>query len=322
MEAENMVFMSALSSAECFMREVGEPVRVLRDIELRIGSGQSWGITARTAYEIQLLLEIMGNIRPYDGGKCVLLQRGMMRQKRVIQPHLFYIGETNMLYDNMNTLEFLMFATAHMCEDRISMQEELFEFLISIGLGELSLSGIRWLSAEEKAVIALISAVYSNYRLIVWNVPGSEFDERLRLALSKITELITQRGKSLVIGAMDCELIQTACSHTAFIADGRILYQGTTDELRKEFDKVAVILCDPEIDALKSKFSRLLPDCVLLERDGALHIKAGGNTGAQQIYRKILDSGVIPQDLRINEKNVQNAYEELMRQNDLPEQLF
>lgn len=322
MDTENMVFMSALSSFECFLREGGDPVRVLRDIALNISRGQVWGITARTAFEIRLFLEIMGNIRPYDGGKCVLLQRGMMRHKRMIQPHLFYIGETNMLYDNMNTLEFLMFATTRMREDRISMQDELFEFLISVGLGELSLSAIRWLSAEEKAVIALISAAYSNCQLIVWNVPGAVFDERLRRALIKIAELITQRGKSLVIGAMDCELIQIACSHTAFIADGRMLYQGTTDKLRKEFDTVAVIIRDSDTAALKSKLSPILPDCVLQERDGTLRIKAQRKTGALQIYKKILGSGVIPQDLRVNEKNVQNAYEELMRQNDLPEQLF
>ncbi len=315
--------MSALSSAECVLREGKEPVRVLREIDLSIGKAQSWGITARTAYEIRLLLEIMGNIRPYDGGKCVLLQRGMMRQKCVIQPHIFYIGNTDMLYDNMNTLEFLMFATAHMREDRISMQEELFEFLIDIGLGELSLSGIQWLSPEEKVLVTLIAAAYSDSRIILLNVPDAVFDERLRGALTKTAELITRRGKTLIIGTMDHALIQAACSHTAFAADGRLIYQGTTERLRKEFDRAAVIVRDLDIAALKDKLAPILTDCVLQEKDDALLIKADGETGEpQHIYRKIAKAGIVPQDMRINEKTVDNAYEELVRQHDLPEQLF
>ena len=53
----------------------------------------------------------MANIRPYDRGKCVLIERGMMRSKRVILRHVFYIGSSEMLYNNMNVLEFLMIST-------------------------------------------------------------------------------------------------------------------------------------------------------------------------------------------------------------------
>lgn len=318
-----MVLMSALSSSECVLREGKEPVRVLREIDLSINEAESWGITARTAYEIRLLLEIIGNIRPYEGGKCVLVQRGMMRKKRVIQPHIFYIGNTDMLYDNMNTLEFLMFATAHVRKDRISMQEELFEFLIDIGLGELSLTGLRWLSSEEKALVALIAAAYSNSRIIIFNVPDAVFDERLRDAIGKTAELITRQGKALIIGTLDHALIQTACSHTAFIADGRLIYRGTAERLRMEFDTVALIIRDPDIGALKEHLANILTEYVLQEKDGVLLIKAVGEKGeTQHIYRQIAKAGRMPQDIRIHEKNVHNAYEELVEQHDLPEQLF
>lgn len=323
MDTNTVVFMSSLSSAECFKWDSKEPVRVLHAITLDIYDGEIWGITARSAYEIRLLLEIMGNIRPYDGGKCVLLQKGMMRTKRVVQPHLFYIGTTDMLYENMNALEYLMFVTAHMRKDRISMQEELFECLLEMGLGELSLSGIRWFSAEEKAIVALIAAAYSDCRLIIINSPDAVFGEQARLSLSKIAKLVTQRGKTLVIGTLDCELIQTTCTHTAFIANGRVLYKGTTDTLCREYDKVAVILRDGNIAALAAKLSPMLPACRLQEKNGALLIKADAKADAhREIYQTLLTAGIIPQDIRINKKNVCNAYEELMRQNDLPEQLF
>lgn len=319
-EIQNVVAISMLSSIEHIVQEGEVPRRILCDVHLRIDRAQTWGITARTGYEIRLLLEIMSNIRPYDVGKCVLVERGMMRRKRVVQPHVFYIGNTDMLYDNMNVLEYLMFVTAKIREDRLSMQKELFEFLIDLGLGNISLTIINLLTSEEKAVVALIAAAYSRSVMIVFNIPATVFDERLQDAIAKISELTTKRNKALIIGTKDCTLIQKACSHTTFIADGRIIFQGTTDLLRQEYDKVAVIIYDSDIDVIKQKLASILNDCVLIENEGHLLVKA--SCEAHNIYRAILEAGFVPRCIRINEKTVSRAYEELIERNDLSEQLF
>jgi ABC-2 type transport system ATP-binding protein len=320
-QIQNAVLMSAVSSMECVVWEGKTPQRVLSSIDLGIGCGEAWGITARTGYEILLLLQIMGNIRSYDSGKCVLAERGMMRQKRVIQPHVFYIEDADMLYGNMNTLEYLMFATAHLREDRLLMQEELFEYLIGCNLGYISLTAIKWLTAEEKAVVSLLAAAYSDSVMVIFNLPGAKFDERLAGAIVKTAALIIQRGKALMIGTMDCTLIDKACSHTAFIADGRIIYQGTVAYLRQTFDKVAVVIEDPDIGDIKYRLAPVLPGCVLAEKNGSLHIKADGEASLQ-IYRIMLEAGIVPRCMRVNEKTVSNAYEEIIQLYDLSEQLF
>lgn len=322
-QVNNVVLMSALSSAEHIVRDGREPRRVLTDIHLRIDKAQSWGITAHTGFEVRLLLEIMGNIRPYDGGKCVLVQRGMMRRKRVILPHVFYIGDADMLYGNMNVLEYLMFATANMRDDRLSMQEELFEFLVAIGLGSICLSVIRWLTAEERATVALVAAAYSDCAMTVFNLPDSVFDERLRRAITATAQLITRRGKTLVIGTTDGALIGQACSHTAFVADGRILYQGATERLRREYDRVVVIIEDADIGDIKQRLVPVLSGCALVEKEGRLLVKTNDATASpESLYRAMLEAGIVPRCMRVNEKTVDNAYEELMQQHDLSEQLF
>jgi ABC-2 type transport system ATP-binding protein len=322
-KANNVVSISALSSAEHIAREGAEPQRVLSSISLRIDREQAWGITARTGYEVRLLLEIIGGIRPYDGGKCVLIERGMMRHKRVIQPHVFYIGGTETLYGNMNVLEYLMFATARIRKDRLSMQEELLGFLTDAGLGDISLTLIKLLDPEEKAIVELIAAAYSGSAMIIFNLPEAKFDERLQGAIAGTAKLVVKSGKSLIIGTKDCHLIQKACSHTAFIADGSIIYQGTTDSLRQEYDKVAVIIDDPDIAGIKQKIVPALAGCSLIERDGRLLVKADADGfGPRQIYQAIIESGTEPCSVTVNEKNVSNAYEELIRRNDLSEQLF
>lgn len=322
-EVQNVVAISALSSTEHIVRDYSEPFRVLSDIYLHVDRAQSWGISARTGYEIRLLLEIMGNIRPYDSGKCVLVERGMMRHKRVIQPHVFYIGDADMLYGNMNVLEYLMFATARVREDRLSMQEELFGFLVDCGLENISLTTIRLLSSEEKAIVELIAAAYSGSMMIVFNLPEANFDGRLRRAAAMTAELIIKNGKSLIIGTKDSELIQKACTHTAFIADGRIIYQGATASLCQMFDRVAVVIDDPDIAGIKQRIEPVLSNCSIVESGGSLLVKTNDDAcEPRHIYQAIIETGSMPSSIKINEKKVSNAFEELIRRNDLSKQLF
>lgn len=321
---ENIVFMENLSSGEHFLREGEEPRRVLADINLVIKRGQSWGINGRSLFEIKLLLEIMANIRPYDGGRCVLTERGMMRHKRIILQHVFYIGNADMLYNNMNVLEYLMFATAGFRTSWVEHQERLFEFIIEAGLGHISLTPIEMLTKAEKAVITLLAAAYSDCLMIVLNLPDYEFDGVLTAAVAKISAFIRERGKTLVLSTRNNLLIEKACTHTAFVADGEIIYRGTVDDLRFNFDHIVLMIRDKKIDIMLTKLAALLPEYWLFIKGGRLMISSQGREEQEPhyLYQKIIEAGFAPESIETNLKTVENAYEEIGRQHDLQKQLF
>lgn len=316
---ERVVMMEGISSGEHFLVSGERPRRVLDDITLLIRKAEAWGINGTSLFEIRLLLEIMANIRPYDRGKCVLIERGMMRRKRVILRHVFYIGSSEMLYNNMNVLEFLMFATAKFKINKVVHQEQIFELIINIGLGHLSLTPNQMLTREEKAVITLIAAAYSDSQMIVFNLPEYVWDEVLIDAVAKLTSFIRERGKTLILATQNCLLIEKACSHTAILQDGQLIYSGTVENFSLNFDKVEVIIRDKAVHAMREKLAILLPGYKLVSKDDSLMISSIGSGAIDHgaIYKKIVESGFTPDSIEINPKTVQNAYEELMRQHDL-----
>ncbi|TGE35763.1 hypothetical protein E4K67_23665 [Desulfosporosinus fructosivorans] len=316
---ERVVMMEGISSGEHFLVGGEIPRRVLDDITLLIRKAEAWGINGTSLFEIRLLLEIMANIRPYDRGKCALIERGMMRRKREILRHVFYIGSSEMLYNNMNVLEFLMFATAKFKINKVVLQERIFELIIAIGLGHLSLTPNHLLTKEEKAVITLIAAVYSDSLMIVFNFPEYVWDEVLIDAIAKLTSIIREQGKTLILATQNCLLIEKACSHTAILQDGQLIYSGTVENFRLNFDKVEVIIRDKAVHAMREKLALLFPGYKLVAKDDSLLISSLGSEAIDHgaIYKKILESGFTPDSIEINPKTVQNAYEELMRQHDL-----
>ncbi len=306
--------MENLSAAEYLMTDGNAPRRALSGIWLRIRKGQAWGIYAPAHYEAGLLLQIMANVRPYEDGRCVLAERGMMRKKRVILPHVFYIGSTDMLYESMNVLEYLMFATAKQKTKPAARQERLLEWLIECGLGDLSLTEVRWLDAQEKAVVILMAAACSQSGIVIFNLPQMEFGENLRRAFARISSLMRTEGKALILSG-DADLIQGACTHTAFLANGRIIFQGTVDYLREHFDVYTVKI---EADAAsETRLRAAFKDCRITRKDDGLYMSGRQGQTPQQIFREILDAGVLPAGMEVHTKTVRNALEELTCRYDL-----
>ena len=311
--------MEGLSSIEHYHTRGERPRRVLENINLVIKRPESWGIYGRSLLEIKLLLEVMANIKPYHAGRCILVERGMMRNKRVILEHVFYICGPTMLYDNMNVLEFLMFATAKRGSGAVYRQEQIFELLLSIGLGPISLTPIARLTREEKVVVTLLVTAYSESVMIVFNVPEYRFNRMLSTAIAHIAALIKERGKTLIMGSKDCRLIEKSCSHTAYVAEGRMIYQGTVEELRLTYDKILLIIEDPEAPQIMERLAPRLPELHFTLKGRRLLISEPGedNTDPHLIYENIIRSGFAPRSMKVNPKTVQNAYEEIDRQYDL-----
>ncbi|NLI94085.1 MAG: hypothetical protein GX434_18370 [Peptococcaceae bacterium] len=318
--AEHVVFMENVSSGEHFLTSGGSPRRVLSNISLLMKRSEAWGITGTSLYEIKLLLEIMANIRPYDSGRCVLIEQGMPRRKRVILRHVFYIGNSQMIYNNMNVLEYLMFVTGKLQRNQVELQEEIFELLIGIGLGPISLSPNNLLTKEEKAVVALLAAVYSGSIIIVFNLPEYEFDPILSDAIAKLSNLIRKMGKTLILGTKSCLLIEKASTHSAVVAGGKVIYSGTVENFRYQYDHVIVKIRDKQALKIKESLTPLLPGYQLSIKNDTLMISGSPERNDPElIYKKVLESGFIPELMEMNPKTVQNAYEELILEHDLPQ---
>ena len=320
-----VVSMQNLSSNEMIIANEDLPRSVLHNINLEIMKGEVWGISGRSVLETKLLLEIMANIKPYKNGKCVLLERGMMRLKRFILPHVFYIGTTSMIYNNMNVLEFLMFATGHKTFDVIRQQDRVFEQLISLGLGNVSLTPISTLTPEYKVLILLLTAYYSTSQLIVLNMQNLEFSDEHIIPIRNISNLIQNEDKTLVFSSFDSDMIESVCTHTAVLVDGTVAYSGDIRNFCKTYDRVVLTVRYHNPEELMSVLQNQLPQFNYSVGAGnSLIIKdyKSDNPNLHLIYKKIAEAGFTPERIIINRKNYKNACEEVIRRYDLQKQLL
>jgi ABC-2 type transport system ATP-binding protein len=312
----SVVFMDKLSSEEHYLDVGCEPKQILQSISIDVKSGETWGIIGSDKFELKLLLEIMANIKPYYEGKCLLLERGMFRHKRIIHPDVFYFASTNMACANMKVLEFLMFTTANSSFDIKTQQERLSDQLFTFGLGGMKNTPIYKLSSQFKAIILLLAGYFSSNRLIIVNLPTLVYDEEQLEILSNITTKMRSVEQTLIVSTLDASLVGKICDHTAYLENGKFIFNGTVDELVYKYDKIIMAVKDAEVEQIKILLSKSYPEYSYRIDDGVLFV--GSRTGlgkTKELYEKIISEGFLPSDVQMNKKSVHNAIKELIRQN-------
>ena len=310
-KAERIVEMRGVSSLECYRFPDGTLRRVLQDVTLLVKRSEVWGITCDEPFEMALLMEIMGNIKPYEGGRCSLSQQGMMRTKRRVLEHLFYINDQKLMYPHMNVLSWLMFASQHTGGTAAARQMEWLELLLALDLHYLALTYSRFLTAAEQAVVVLMLTLrMPRIQLVLIDMSHVEVPLTLYPAFSGIIERLHTQDKAVVLATAQRDLIQRCAQHAAFLLDGNLTRQGTVEELCEKYDKRRLLVRAAETGRLTGVLSDAFSGVRILEREGEAWI-CEEHLKVSEVAAALERSGIWFEDIEIVKPSLELAYREV-----------
>ncbi len=320
---DQLVVMSEVYSNEYYQNGKSQPVQVLRGISFEARAGQVWSILGKSIFEIMLLTEIMAGARSYQKGRCSLSEHGMMRRKRTVLPHTFYIGSTNMLFINMKVLEYLMLATSRTKMDALSRQQEILDRLIAVGLDYVALTPISQLKPEEKAVVTLICATFSQSQLLVLNLPRLRYDAKLIEVMTRISVLIKKQYRTLIITTENNMLAQAISTDIMLLQSGVIKYCGDMKAMLERYDKVLYTIQTDAVEVMLPILVNSFPQFTCRVDDAKSNAIEVFNYNGSEVGCDFFDvfskSGLAPDVVTRNEPNLRNACREVLRNHDLQE---
>ena len=315
-----IVQMKELTSSEVYLSVSGEQRPVLAANTLDVRRGESWAIAGTEAFEVELLLQMMGCVRPYGSGSCKLVERGMMRKKRRILPHVFFVGGSGMAVPNMSVLEYLMFATQHSDMPAKDRQIAFLEMMLRSDCYGWCFTPIKALTPQERSVLSLMAASFSRALLLVFPYFYTETSPELRGMLTEIAKRVTQNRAALVIGTCDPTLAESACTNAAFLLRGTLRESGTIEEIKHKWDRRDYIVTADDPEALRAALDRALPQSEVRLRDNAVEVyhREGAVISQSALLDAIAAEPV--RSLRRSEKTLENAF--LEAQHDLSNELL
>lgn len=194
--------------------------------------------------------EIYGLLGPNGAGKtttikCVLglleMQQGRItvmgddpiETPEKVKTNIGYVAEEPLLYGSLTPREMLNFIASVRGLDETKATERAQRLISSLDATKYYDSLMETLSRGNKQKIQLIAALLHDPRLLILDEPLSGLDAKASKVVKEILELHTEHGGSVLLSTHIMEQAQTLCDRIGIIRSGRMVAEGTLEELRQ-----------------------------------------------------------------------------------------
>jgi len=213
------------------VKRFGPKVAVDR-LSFTVPAGMLFGfLGVNGAGKTTTLRMISGLIRPDSGQIRVMGIDAVAEPQRAKQP-LAYIPDDPVLYGRLNPMEHLEFVSALWGVDPVIARKRAQELLERLSLWDRRHEWIESYSRGMKQKVALASALIHGPRLILLDEPLTGLDASAARLVKDILIEFLKGGGSVILTTHILEVAERLAERIAIMSGGRLIAEGTMDELR------------------------------------------------------------------------------------------
>jgi ABC-2 type transport system ATP-binding protein len=201
---------------------------VVNDLSLRVGRGEIFGFLGPNGSGKTTSIRLMCGLLTPDSGSGTCLGYDILRQSREIKRHVGYMTQRFSFWDDLSIRENLDFiARIFEMPDRVGAVSRAIEGLgLTARAGQLAGS----LSGGWKQRLALAACLLHEPQLLLLDEPTAGVDPSARREFWQELHELAARGISILVSTHYMDEAER-CHKLAYIAYGRLMAQGTAQEI-------------------------------------------------------------------------------------------
>ncbi|MBC8103054.1 MAG: ABC transporter ATP-binding protein [Cytophagales bacterium] len=171
---------------------------------------------------------LLGNIFPSSGGGTVL---GKPLGDRETRRHIGYLPEKFQFHDFLSASEFLDLHGRLYGMPAEKRRRRIPEVLELVGLGDRKKDRLRAFSKGMQQRAGLAQAILHEPSLVILDEPTSALDPLGRRSVRDLIVYLKERGTTVVLNSHLLSEVERTCDAIAIVRTGRIIRQGTVDQI-------------------------------------------------------------------------------------------
>ena len=205
-------------------------LKVLDELSLKVPRGISFGLLGPNgAGKTTLIRLLVGLLRPKYGRILIL---GQTPSRRIA--HLTgYMPQLHSLYTELSVVQNVdFFARIYRVADRTKRMQWVEEAIRLVDMWGRRNDAVQKLSGGMKQRVSLACAIVHNPPLLFLDEPTVGLDPELRVNFWEYFATLNKKGVTLIISSHTMD-DAAHCDSLAFMRDGKVIAQGTPDDLRQ-----------------------------------------------------------------------------------------
>jgi ABC-2 type transport system ATP-binding protein len=219
-------------SVEHLVKEYGS-FRAVDDVSLTVPAGEIHGFLGPNgAGKTTTMRMIAGLLRP-SSGRILVNGHDLETAPEAAKASLGFIPDRPYVYDKLTAGEFLRFHGGLYGMDAGTVQPRVHEMLDLFELRRWEHELIESFSHGMKQRLVMSAAFLHRPRAIAVDEPMVGLDPRGARLIKDVLRRMSEKGVAILMSTHTLEVAQEMCHRISIIQKGRIIAQGTVDEVRR-----------------------------------------------------------------------------------------
>ncbi|MGA7740697.1 MAG: ATP-binding cassette domain-containing protein [Polyangia bacterium] len=205
--------------------------RAVDDVTFNVRKGEVLGFLGPNGAGKSTTMKMLTCYLAPSGGRAKVAGFDVFDDSLEVRKHLGYLPEDTPLYKDMTVLEYLQFAAAMrgMAADR--SEKRIKEIGGRCGLHDVAGKLIGELSRGYRQRAGLAQAMLDDPDILILDEPTSGLDPNQIVEIRKLIKEVGQE-KTVILSTHILPEVQATCSRILIISSGKLVADGTPDDLR------------------------------------------------------------------------------------------
>jgi ABC-2 type transport system ATP-binding protein len=212
------------------------------DLSVRVGELYAL-LGPNGAGKTTALRMLVGLLKPDAGSICVL-GADVLADPVAAKQVMAWIPDEPMIYDKLTPLEYLEFVAGLWGIDALAAEAGAGELLRRLDLRSHANERCERLSKGMRQKVALAGALVHDPRVIILDEPLTGLDAAASRQVKRVLRERIGAGATVIMTTHILEVAERMADRIGVIAAGRLIAEGTLEELRRQVGKSAVTLED------------------------------------------------------------------------------
>jgi ABC-2 type transport system ATP-binding protein len=212
-------------------RRFGDLIAV-QDVNLSVAPGQFFGFLGPNGAGKSTTIKMLTGLLAASSGSIQVLGLDLAKNPVEVKRQIGVVPEGMALFGRLTGAEYLNFVGRMYGLDRETAGKRTAELLDFMQLAEQPKTLVTDYSHGMQKKLALAAAVIHGPRILFLDEPFEGVDAIASGTLKAMLQRMIARGATIFLTSHVLEIVERLCSHVAIIHKGRLVAQGSLEELR------------------------------------------------------------------------------------------
>jgi ABC-2 type transport system ATP-binding protein len=213
-----------------------KPVAAITNVSMRLERGDIHGILGANGSGKSTLIRLISGLLTLDTGRVEVFGHDIEREELTVKRLINRVSVDAAFFKKLSPMENLLFAARLYGLDGKTARRDAISIMGRLGIAEKRTSRpVEQMSRGMQQKVAIARALLTSPMLLLLDEPTTGLDPRSKLDVQTFIEEINQtHDATIVLTTHDLAEAERLCARIVVLNDGRIITEGTPDELKAQ----------------------------------------------------------------------------------------